>query len=36
MKAQYFPDFSSDKKISDALFDKKIEIMLLQDEEKRS
>ena len=35
MKAQYFPDYS-DKKLSDSLFEKKIEIMLLQDEEKRS
>lgn len=36
MKAQFFPDYSSDKKISDELFEKKIEIMLLQDEEKRN
>jgi len=35
MVAQYFPDYSSSKRISDELFEKKIEVMLMQDEEKR-
>lgn len=38
IKNQYMPEYSSERRrvISDGLFDKKLEIMLEQDEERRT
>ena len=35
MKSQFWLDFWSDEKISESLYQRKLEIMILQDEERR-